>query len=193
MICNVATHELTIPGCYTHFDNGSLLSVGDARRKTGEQWTEKCHLSTSTWAVEWVDLQIQVAMSGYYFRAAKWRTVMETPERPQRVVTLANDLNAEHRLLMWNKDLSWFLCDYKYLAISFALTNTTASKMTAKSGALHCIILLLHSTAYDAQFISVLKILLSLHEKIFSEQNYNVNIVCPAERGTRSENHQLSL
>ena len=109
------------------------------------------------------------------------------------VVTLANDLNTEHRLLMWNKELSWFLCDYKYLAISFALTNTTASKMTAKSGTLHCIILLLHSTAYDAQFISVLKILLSLHEEIFSEQNYNVNIVCPAERGTRSENHQLSL
>jgi hypothetical protein len=37
---NVVTQELIIRGCYAHFDNGPLLSVGDARRNIGKRHRE---------------------------------------------------------------------------------------------------------------------------------------------------------
>jgi hypothetical protein len=67
-----------------------------------------------------------------------------------------------------NRKLSWSLYVYKYLASSLALTNIKASKPTAKSGVPHCIFLLLHSTAYSVPLVSVLKILLLLHEQEIS-------------------------
>ena len=79
----MVTHELTIPGCYKHFENGPLPPTGDPHRNAGEAMNWEYHQSTSTCAVEWLDLQTQAAMSGCYCRTAKWRPVIETAERPQ--------------------------------------------------------------------------------------------------------------
>lgn len=167
---NVVTHKLTIPGCYKHFDNGPLPPMGDACRNAGK-------------AMNW-----DVSSIIIYLRSrVNWRTNKSSDEwlllsyremanrhgnsgaSPKFDVTFTDDLNTEHRLLMWNKELSCSLCDCKYLAASLALTNTKTSKLTAKSGTPHCIFLLPHSTAYNTKFISVLKILLLLHEQEFSE------------------------
>jgi len=167
---NVVKHELTIPECYKHFDNGPLPPMGFARRNAVEamNWdlsSINIYLrSRMTWLAntrsdEWLLLSFREMVARHGNSRAS----------PKFDVTFTDDLNTEHRLLTWNKELSWSLCDYKYLAASLALTNTKASKLTVKSGTPNCIFLSLHSTAYNVQFISVLKILLLLQEQDCSE------------------------
>ena len=123
-----------------------------------KQWTETYHQS-STCAVECLaNTRTDEWLLLSYREMATCQGI--SGASPKFDVTFTDDLNTEHRLLMWNRELSWSLCDYKYLAASLALTNIKASKPKAKSETPRCILPLLHSTAYNVQFISVLKILL---------------------------------
>lgn len=166
----MVTHELTIPGYYKHFDNGPLPPMGDAHRNACEamNWDVS---SINIYLRSWVTWLANTSSDEWLLLSYREMATCHgnSGASPKFDVTFTDDLNTEHRLLMWNKELSWSLCDYKYLAASLALTKTKASKLTAKSGTPHWIFLLLHSTAYNVQFISVLKILLLLHEQEFSE------------------------
>jgi len=104
IIYNVVTHELTIPGCYKHFVNGPLPPMGDERRNAGEavNWglsSVNIYLrSRVTWLAdtrgnEWLHLSCREMATCHGNSGAS----------PKFNVTFTDDLNTEHRLLMWNK------------------------------------------------------------------------------------------